>query len=228
MNLIFADRTEAGKRLKEKIGEKLEGFKNTVILAIPRGGVPVAFQVAKGLKIPFHLVITKKLTTPQASEVAIGAIAPDGSYELNERIYSYFNPSKEEFENIKAKAREKVKRRIKKYTNYMEPVIKGKKVIIIDDGIATGYTALVAGEYAKNRGAKECILAVPVCPADSVSRMLYVFDDFIYVHSSRNPNFAVGAYYQDFHQNKDNELKEYLKLAKASNLLYNNLEKAEI
>ena len=228
MDRTFNNRTEAGKELSKKIKEKLKDLRNTIILAIPRGGVPVAFEVATNLNIPFHLIITKKLTVPQAPEVAIGAIAPDGNYELNKRIFEYFNPTKHQFENIKRKGLGKIKTRIKKYTNYKEPVLEGKDVIIIDDGIATGYTALVAGKYAKNKGAKKVILAVPVCPKENISQVLEVFDQIIYVFSSSSPRFAVGAFYRDFHQNTDEELYNFMLRAKNKELLYQKLEKAQV
>jgi predicted phosphoribosyltransferase len=222
---MFKNRKEAGKSLIEKIKAELDDVSNAVILAIPRGGVPVAYVVSKELGIPFHLIITKKLTVPQAPEVAMGAIAPDGSYEINDRVYNYFNPSRDEFKEVKQRTLDKVKKRIKKYTDLKEPVIEGKKVIIIDDGIATGYTALVAGKHAKNKGAEQVILAVPVCPEDQISKVLKVFDKFLYVYSSSSSRFAVGAFYQDFHQNTDEELKDYMQRAKNNNLLYMNLEK---
>lgn len=227
-NNVFKNRTEAGRMLKEQIEKELDNLDNTVILAIPRGGVPVAYAVSKGSQIPFHLIITKKLSVPQAPEVAIGAIAPDGTYEVNKRIFNYFSPSEEEFEEVKKRAHEKIKQRVKKYSDFKEPMIEGKNVIIIDDGIATGYTAMIAGKYAKNKGAKQVILAVPVCPKDNISKILKVFDMFIYVHSSRSPRFAVGAYYRDFHQNTDEELEESMQKARKIDLLYTNLEKAKV
>ncbi|TFG26463.1 MAG: phosphoribosyltransferase [Promethearchaeota archaeon] len=227
-NRKFENRTKAGEFLKDKIKAEINDLNNTIILAIPRGGVPVAYAVSEGLGIPFHLIITKKLTVPQAPEVAMGAIAPDGSYEINNRIYNYFNPTEKEFEEVKKKSLKKVKKRITKYTNLEEPVIQSKKIIIIDDGIATGYTALVAGKYAKNKGATKVILAVPVCPENNISKVLKVFDKFICVYSSSSARFAVGAYYQDFHQNTDEELFQYMQKAKNNDLLYTNLEKAEI
>ena len=222
----FKNREEAGKKLGVEIDDYLENKKDVVILAIPRGGVLVAYPISKWLGIPFHLIITKKLTAPQAPEVAIGAIAPDGTYKVNQRTYSYFNPSPSQFEVIKETALSKVKTRLEKYTNGQEPDVREKTVIIIDDGIATGYTALVAGKYVKNKGAKKVILAVPVCPADSVSRMLEVFDDFLYVHKESLGPFSVGAFYIDFHQNTDQELFDNLNNAEQNHLLYQNLEKA--
>lgn len=228
VNKKFKNRIEAGNQLSSKISQELKDLDNTVILAIPRGGVPPAYAISKKLTIPFHLIITKKLTLPQAPEVAMGAIAPDGSYEINERVYNYFNPSKEEFERAKDIALRKVEKRIENYTNSKEPSIEGKRIIIVDDGIATGYTALVAGKYAKNRSAKEVVLAVPVCPKDNIPKVLKVFDHFIYVHSSNALRFAVGLFYEDFHQNTDEELDEYMKKAENQNLLYKELVEATV
>jgi len=220
----YENRRKAGEILAETIKDNLkDALQDSIILAIPRGGVPVAYSVAKKLNIPFHLVITKKLPHPKNPEVAIGAIARDGTYELNERI-KYYSFSENFLKDVKEKALEKVKKRIEKYSDGKYPDVEGKDLIVIDDGIATGYTALVAGKYLKNQGANKIFLAIPVCPTSSTERVRDVYDDLICPHRIKSYAFAVGAFYEDFHQNTDEELYEYLEKAKEQNLLYDKFK----
>jgi predicted phosphoribosyltransferase len=216
----YENRSIAGEKLagaiKEQFGELIS---NTIICAIPRGGVPVAYRVAEKLNIPFNLIITKKLSHPNNPEVAIGAIAPDGTYDLNERV-QFYGVSNDVLNQIKNEALEKVKKRINKYTHEGLPNIQGKNIFVIDDGIATGFTALVAGKYLKNQGAKKVILAVPVAPKKSISKVKEVFDDVVCPTINKSYSFAVGAYYEDFHQNTDDELYNYIEKAKKNNLFY--------
>ena len=213
---MFRDREEAGKLLADEIKKVIEDKKDTVILAIPRGGVPVAYWVSKKLNIPFSMVVAKKITFPYEPEAAIGAATPDGTYMLAD----YLSESSYQVKEAIEKAVKEAKEKLSKYLGGKEPDIKGKTVIIVDDGIATGYTAMVAGKYAKNKGAKKVILAVPVCPSDSIGRASKVFDQVLCYHKVDSLFFAVGAYYQDFHQVSDEELSYYLKKAKEEGLLY--------
>lgn len=203
---VFKNREEAGKLLAELLKTYNFNKEKTLILAIPRGGVPVAKEVSKVLNIPFSLVITKKLAPLKEPEAAFGAIAPNGIYYIDEDLMRYMGVDEEELEAIKEKATAEVKRRVEKYLQNKEPDIKGKDVIIIDDGIATGYTAMVAGMYAKSKGANKVYLAIPVCPVDSIARAKKVFDEVICLYPVETPFFAVGSYYQDFHQLSDEEM----------------------
>ncbi len=218
--MLFENREEAGDRLAEELEKLNLNSKETVILAIPRGGVPVAYRVSKKTGIPFSLIVVKKLAPPYNPEAAVGAIAPDGTYMLDENYISAI--PEDTLEQMKKKAMSEIKNRLEKYLNNKLPDVKDKNVIIIDDGIATGYTALVAGKYVKNLGAKSVILAVPVCPSDSIPRVSKVFDSVVCVHRSNDIFFAVGAYYRDFHQLSDDEMFLYLKKAESEDLLYKN------
>ena len=122
----------------------------------------------------------------------------------------YLGVKEEELEIVKEKALSEINRRIKDYLKNKEPDVKGKDVIIIDDGIATGYTAMVAGMYAKKKGAKRVYLAVPVCPTDAINRVRNVFDDVFCLYPVEAIFFAVGSYYQDFHQLTDEEMLRYM------------------
>jgi predicted phosphoribosyltransferase len=214
----FKNRKEAGELLGKELNKYLtdEEKQNAVILAIPRGGVPVAYYVSKETGIPFNIVITKKITSPAEPEAALGAVAVDGSYIISDYAKRWY--SEEKLLKFKETAYQEALKRAKKY-GYKDLDLKGKIVIIIDDGVATGYTAMSAGMLAKKKGASKVIIAVPVCPSDSVYRLKEVFDDVICLYRSNNPFFAVGAFYDDFHQVEDDEFFEYIEKAKKENLL---------
>ncbi|MBK3332536.1 phosphoribosyltransferase [Persephonella atlantica] len=213
---MFKDREEAGSLLAEEVKKVIKEKENAVILAIPRGGVPVAYQISKKTGIPFSMVVSKKITFPYEPEAAIGAAAPDGTYILA----PYYSESSPEVKEAIKRAVNEAKEKMNKYLKGKEPDIKDKTVVIVDDGIATGYTALVAGMYAKKKGASEVILAVPVCPSDSVKKAEEIFDKVICYNKVNSLFFAVGAYYQDFHQVSDSELEMYIKKAENEGLYY--------
>ncbi|GAB6072055.1 phosphoribosyltransferase [Venenivibrio stagnispumantis] len=217
---IYKDRKEAAKILAEELSKLNLDKENTVIVAIPRGAVIIAYEIAKILKIPFTFVITKKLAPLYEPEAAFGAIALDKTTVINERLKDYMNVSDKELEIIKEKAFNEVKERFNKYLNGKEPDVKGKTVIVVDDGIATGYTAIVAARYLKNKGANKVILAVGVCPYDSLFRLKEEFDLVICPLIEDTPFFAVGAYYEDFQQVEDDELFSIVKKTKEENLFY--------
>lgn len=215
----FTNREEAGKLLAEQIKKELPDLdkENTIILAIPRGGVPVAYQVAQELNIPFSLIVTKKLAPLSDPEAAFGAIATDGTYIVDSELMKYMGVSQEEFLIVKQKALEEAIKKEKKYIS-TKPNINGKDIVVIDDGIATGYTAIVAAMHLRKHGAKKVILAIPVCPADSAKRVLRYFDEIVCYHKVDSLYFAVGAYYMDFHQVEDDELFDIIQKAKEKGL----------
>ncbi|MCX7760148.1 MAG: phosphoribosyltransferase family protein [Hydrogenothermaceae bacterium] len=217
--MIFRDREEAGKLLSKEVRKYNFDRDNSIILAIPRGGVPVAYQLSKELNIPFSLVITKKLAPLSDPEAAFGAIATDGSFVVDNELKRYMGISDDEFQIVKEKALREAQEKEKKYLK-TKPELKGKDVIIVDDGIATGYTAIAAAKYVKKQGAKSVILAVPVCPSDSIHRVLQYFDDVICYHKVDSYFFAVGAFYEDFHQVEDSELFQIIKKAEEEGLYF--------
>ncbi len=207
--MIFKDRHDAGKQLSKKLG-KYKSKKDVIVLGIPRGGVEVAFNVAKTLKVPLNIVVTKKIGHPSEPEFAIGAVSP-GNYIVNE---SYVKEAGEEY--IKQTVREmdrEIKRRYREYTKGEMPELKGKTVIVVDDGLATGYTMLAAIKYVKSKNPKKLIVAVPVAAQDSFERVREIADEVIYLHI---PTFfgAVGSFYKSFMQLEDEEVKFYLKESK--------------
>jgi predicted phosphoribosyltransferase len=141
----YKNRKSAGEHLAKEIKNYSFEIEDSVILAIPRGGVVVTYQMAKKLSIPFNLIITKKISHPDNPEVAIRALIHNGLVLVNQEATKYGNTSQEDIENAKEEALIKIEKRVKKYLGDEHPNIKEKRVIIVDDGFATGYTALVAG-----------------------------------------------------------------------------------
>ena len=160
--MLFKNRHDAGKQLAKKL-TKYRNKKDVIVLGIPRGGVEVAFDITKSLKALLSVVVTKKIPHPSEPEFAIGAVSPD-NYIVDEE---YKNKAGEEY--IKKTVREmnaEIKRRYKKYTNGKLPTLKNKIVIIVDDGLATGYTMLAAIKYARNKNPKKTYC----CNSSSCSR----------------------------------------------------------
>jgi len=205
----FTNRHEAGQKLAKKLS-KYSNKNDVIILGIPRGGVEVAFDIAKKLKITLSVVVTKKIGYPYNPEFAIGAISSEG-YILDE---DYKNQVGEGYlEEVVKESKKEIKRRYKEYTNGIIPKLKGKIVIIVDDGLATGYTMLAALKYAKSQNPKKVIVAAPVAAQDSFEKVKEIADEVVCLQT---PIFfgAVGSFYQDFEQLEDKDVKFYLNESK--------------
>ncbi len=205
----FKDRVDAGKQLAEKL-EKYRD-KEAVIYALPRGGVVLGYEIAKRLKAPLDLVITRKIGHPNNPEYAICAIAEDGHMICNEEERS-------RIENIwfdeKVKnEQEEAKRRRELYLQGKSENAKGKIAIIIDDGVATGLTLRLAIKELKHKQPKRIVVAVPVAPREIASELEKEVDEFIALDIPRFYLGAVGAYYGDFIQVTDEEVIGLLKKA---------------
>ncbi|MDD2572921.1 MAG: phosphoribosyltransferase [Bacillota bacterium] len=203
---MFKNRRTAGLKLagflKEYRGE------GVVILAVPRGGALVANAIREELKCEWDLIIPKKLGAPFNREIAIGAVTQDGTLLLDEEMVMYLNVSKEYIEREKKAQINEIKRRMKLYMGDRSPVsIKGKRVILVDDGIATGFTIKAAIKSIQKSGASEIIIAVPVAPDDVVEGLLEIVDSVVCLESPY-PFYAVGMFYEDFHQTSDKEVME--------------------
>lgn len=200
--MIFRDRQDAGKQLAEKL-MKFRGD-NPIILAIPRGGVVVAREIAIALKAELNLIIPRKIGAPYNPELAIGAVTEDGSTILDQDLITYLNVSEKYIESERQKQINEIKRRIEKY-RVKELKLKGRIVILIDDGIATGSTMLAAIKSVKNQEAKKIVLAVPVAPPETIEKMKKEVDEIICLYTPEFFN-AVGSFYQHFEQTTDEEV----------------------
>ncbi|HAS84796.1 MAG TPA: phosphoribosyltransferase [Candidatus Yonathbacteria bacterium] len=198
---IFKDRIEAGKRLAEVLSE----FKNSdaIVLALPRGGVVVAKEVARELGLPLDIIVTRKIGAPGNDEYAIGAIDITGAGVWNEAERAYVDPKWLEHK-IESEKKEAM-RRFETYRKGMGALnLKNKTVIIVDDGIATGLTMQAAVAYSKREGALKVVVAVPVASTESVRTLKSVAE----VRFLETPIFfsAVGEWYEDFPQVSDEEV----------------------
>jgi len=200
----FQNRREAGRKLGEKI--KKENFENPLILALPRGGVPVASEVSQMLGVGLDVIIARKIGAPGHPEFGIGAISEESTTLFNPGAEYQFDLEGPEVKSIISEEEEELRRRLTHYRRGRKlPSLAKRTVILIDDGLATGATAAVAGKFLRTKSPLRLILAVPVCPQDINPRIREIFDEIICLKSP--PNFrAVGLWYDDFTQVEDEEV----------------------
>ncbi len=200
---IFADRAEAGERLAEALAE-LAG-RDVVVLAIPRGGVIVGEAVARALGAPLDVVIPRKIGAPGNPELGIGAVAP-GVRVLDDRTISSLRVSPDYVDREIAVQEREIERRQLAYRAGRPPLdVGGRVAVVVDDGIATGVTAVAALRWARSRGAATVVLAVPVAPVPSLIRLRDEADRIV-VLATPEPFLAVGEWYRRFAQTSDDEV----------------------
>jgi putative phosphoribosyl transferase len=209
---FFTDRIDAGKRL----ASMLKDFtgKNGVVLAIPRGGVVVGFEIAKALNLQLDVIIPRKIGSPENPELAIGAVAEDGTTILDNQLIKYLAVSKEYVVIETQRQKHEIGRRLKLYRQDASyPNIKGFDVIIVDDGIATGSTMKAALASVRNRGASSVTVAVPVGPPSTIEELNELADRVVCLYT---PEYfqAIGEFYNDFSQTPDEEVIRLLRESK--------------
>jgi len=201
--MIFKDRKDAGIKLAKAL-EKYMG-EDVIIFALPRGGVPLGFEIAKKLAAPLDLIITKKIGHPMNAEYAICALAEEGSPVCNTAEVNNVDPGWLEEET--KRVRREIKRRREKYLGEITThSVAGKTAIIVDDGIATGLTMIAAIEEIKSRKPKRLVVAIPVTPYDTAQKLKAIADDLVSLDIDEHYLGAVGAYYEDFSQVEDSEV----------------------
>lgn len=206
--MIFADRTSAGKLLGAELAKRK--FVNPHIFALVRGGVPVGYEVAKKLKAPLDVVVARKLGFPSFPELGFGAIAPDGIIELDEAMLDRYRLHVDEIEAVRARETRELERRTQVYGANTPKDLSGQTAILVDDGIATGITMLVAIKYLRKFNPGKVVVAVPVCPDTTESQFRGVADEFVSL--SFEEYFAsVGEFYENFPQVSDEEVINLLK-----------------
>jgi predicted phosphoribosyltransferase len=205
---MFADRTDAGERLAARLVE--EGVDADLVLAIPRGGLPVGRVVADRLGVPLDVVVAVKLGAPGNPELAVGAVAGDGSVWTNDELVSRLGVDDEYLREEQARAQAAASQKLREYRGGESlSRLDGERVVVVDDGLATGATALACVRQVQAAGAETVVLAVPVAAADSVNR---VRDEGARVVAVETPESfgAVGQFYRDFRQVRDAEARSYL------------------
>ncbi|MCP8313647.1 MAG: phosphoribosyltransferase [archaeon] len=205
---MFKDRKEAGKFLAEALSEYKD--KNPIVLAIPRGGVIVAYEVAKALNAHLDLIIPRKVGAPNQPELAIGAVTEDGTTILNQDILQYLRVPDEYIKEEVKNQVEEIKRRMKKYLeDKLRLSIEGKVTILVDDGVATGATIKAAIASIRKRKPALIVLAIPVGPPDTIEELRREVDEVICLMTPE-PFFAIGQFYKSFEQTSDEEVIEIL------------------
>lgn len=201
---MFESRQKAGKLIAQKLKE-YKSQKNVIVIAIPRGGVVVAKEVAKALHLILDVIVIRKIGAPQNPELAIGAVGPASSIYWDEELIKRLGVTRKQREKLKnEKIREQKKRELLFHFRKKRLSFKGKTVIIIDDGIATGATVICAAMVIRKKGAKEKILAVPVIAKDTLSAIVQFFEEVVVLMVPKD-FYAVGQFYEEFPQVSDEE-----------------------
>ena len=201
---FFTDRVDAGKRLASAL--KDFSGKKGIVLAIPRGGVVVGYMIAKALNLPLDVIIPRKIGAPDNPELAIGAVAEDGTAILDGNLIKYLGVSREYIKEETERQKQEIGRRLKLYRQDASyPNLKGLDVIVVDDGIATGSTMKAALASGKNRGAASITVAVPVGPPSTIDELEKMADRVVCLHTPESFQ-AIGEFYTDFSQTSDEEV----------------------
>ena len=205
----FNDRTDAGKRLTEK----LENYQGTdaVVFAIPRGGVPVASAVAIRLGLKLDLVIPRKIPIPYNPEAGYGAVTEDGVIVLNEPLVAELNLSKSQIQRQAEEVRAEIERRSALFRSRLpRQDIQGKTAIIIDDGLASGFTMMAAVASIQRRKANRIVVAVPVASGNAYDLVKPAVSEIVALVVARLPEFAVAGFYREWHDLSDAETIRYI------------------
>lgn len=212
--MLYRNRREAGRALGRALERYTEGS-DVIVLALPRGGVPVAFEVARALRAALDVFLVRKLGLPGHEEYAMGAIASGGVRVLEDEVVRRFGIPLAAVDRIVEREERELRRRERAYRGDLPPVeVAGRTVILVDDGLATGASMRAAVEAVRERGARRIVVAVPVGPAETVRDLSHLADEVVCV-STPVPFLAVGRFYEDFDQTSDAEVVELLDQSRA-------------
>ncbi len=211
---IFEDRKAAGRLLARELSH-IKGRENVVVLALPRGGVPVGYEVAKKLDAPLDVFIVRKLGVPGHEELAMGAIASGGVLVLNQEVIYRLNIPRQVIDEVVREERRELERREQAYRDGRPPVdVQGKTAILVDDGLATGASMKAAVQGLKTRDPARILIAVPVAAPETCESFQELVDKIICAETPE-PFFGVGAWYEDFSQTSDEEVRSLLQQSRA-------------
>lgn len=209
----YRDRAEAGRRLAEALENALPEAGDAIVLALPRGGLPVAYEVARALELPLDLILVRKLGLPVQPELAMGAIASGGIRFVNRQVVSMAGVDEETIEAVEREERRELERRERAYRGDRPPPrLENRTVVLVDDGVATGSTLTAAIRAVRDRGAGKVVVAVPVSSPEAVGRLRGETDAVV---CPLVPEFfmAIGSWYDDFSQLTDDEVRDILRRA---------------
>lgn len=203
------DRTEAGQLLARRLSA-YAGRDDVVVLALPRGGVPVAYEVAKALEAPLDVFIVRKLGVPGHEELAMGAIASTGARVINESVVRSLGIPEAAIDRVAAREEREIRRRESEYRGHRAPLdLDGRIVILVDDGLATGATMRAAAEAVRSRGASRVIVAAGVGAPDACEALSRIADECVCVFEPDELR-AISLWYRDFAQTEDEEVQDLL------------------
>ncbi|MFP4477339.1 MAG: phosphoribosyltransferase [Desulfatibacillaceae bacterium] len=213
--MIYRDRFHAGRVLAEKIGELNLDWHDPIVLGIPRGGVPVGYPVARTLDCPLDVLVLRKLPIPQNDQMGFGAVTLDKKTMLNARLVHGGYVSQKDIQPIVDEVYEEVLRRDREYRGDRPfPELAGRTVMVVDDGLATGYTMLAGLEFVKSKSPDRIVAAVPVAHANSYELVKKNCDDIVCPHVDHGYSFAVASFYGEFEDLTDQEVLDVLDTAR--------------
>jgi predicted phosphoribosyltransferase len=215
MRQLFTDRADAGRALAASLAA-WRSAPDAVVLALPRGGVPVAYEVASALELPLDVLVVRKLGLPWQPELAMGAIASGGAIVLNPDVIRYLPAGSDVLESVRAAETAELHRRELQYRGELPPLeLSGRVAIVVDDGLATGATMEAAVRSLVALGARRVVVAVPVAAVEARERIAAVADEVVCAYT---PEFfsAVGQWYRNFDQTSDDEVRDLLARARAT------------
>ena len=211
----FSDRRHAGKRLAAQLAS-YANRSDLLVLGLPRGGVPVAYEVARALHAPLDVFLVRKLGVPGDEELAMGAIASGGVRILNEEVTSRIHISDSTIDEVAGREQQELERRERLYRgDQAAPDVQGRTVILVDDGLATGSTMRAAAAAVRQMRPAKIIVAVPVAAAETCAELRSEVDDVV-CGATPEPFMAVGAWYSDFEQTSDDEVRKLLHRSESS------------
>jgi putative phosphoribosyl transferase len=214
MQRIYADRVDAGRALANALA-RYRAVPDAIVLGLPRGGVPVAYEVARALELPLDVLLVRKLGLPEQPELAMGAIASGGALVVNEEVTHYLGGNAGAFAAVRAREQAELERRERDFRGSRPPLeLSGRAAILVDDGLATGATMEAAVRAVRSLGTGRVVVAVPVASAQARARIEGLADEVVCLATPRFFS-AVGQWYADFGQTGDEEVRDLLERARA-------------